>query len=297
MTLLSDLPLARSGGARCTNAVCDLVPGHDCNHAYNIDGVWYCAQDVGYSNFCGLPLGHEGDCGQTVKETEYQKIQRGAARLFEPIPYDPNLERELIGVQSSLLDCADQKTLDAAHDIRSKHYITVVRPDDATWIIEKIRDRITGRVVVEIGAGVGVLAAEMAKIARHVYAIEIDPAWTYLYTRYVYKAKRPNLTWIMDRAENLVGIIKADVAIVVTGSDEEALRALAGRFASEVFLPWQDWNDGKAVVAGWPRRADGALPLCECPHRGSINCAEADGLPEGTLCRLRHDPYAEAPAP
>ena len=141
-------------------------------------------------------------------------------------------------------------------------------------------------MVVEIGAGVGVLALELAKYAAHVYAIEADPVWSFAFARHLYSVKPPNLTWIMDRAENLVNVISGSVVIVVTGSDEEALRELAGQFGPEVIMPWQDWNENKAVISGWNHT--GTRPrACRCMHGCAmyIPGLECDIRP-GECCQL-----------
>ena len=141
-----------------------------------------------------------------------------------------------------------RRAFDERTGIRAKHHVTVRLPEHAQWILWGLRDRIRDKVVVEIGAGIGVLAIEMAKIAKHVFAIEADPAFAWVFCEELYKTKPDNLTWIFDKAENLVDVVRADVAVVVTGSDEVALRELAGRFAPEVHLPWQDGNGGKALI-------------------------------------------------
>jgi hypothetical protein len=156
-----------------------------------------------------------------------------------------------VGMQSTFGESAAEARYDAQHGVQSKHWLTILRPEDAAWIIGRLGERIVGKTVVEIGAGIGVLAIEMAKVAKRVFAIESDPKWGVVFARYMYREKPSNLTWILDRAENVVDLVHADIAVVVTGSDEVALRALAGRFAQDVAMPWQDWNGGRAVVKGW----------------------------------------------
>lgn len=160
-------------------------------------------------------------------------------------------ERTCLGVQSATLDAPDQRAYDARAGLRSKRYLTMLAPHDAQWIVDRVRDRIAGKVVVELGAGIGVLAVALASHAKRVFAIEADPMWSWVFSRWLYRSKPNNLTFIMDMAEHLTDVIKADVAIVVTGSDEERLRATAERFAPEVIMPWQDWNGGKARVPCW----------------------------------------------
>jgi protein-L-isoaspartate O-methyltransferase len=170
-------------------------------------------------------------------------------------PRDPlqPWESQCLFFQSATLEAPDQLAYDERMDLHSKKYLTIIRPSDALWIIDKVKERIAGKVVVEVGAGIGVLATALAGHASHVYAIEADPMWSWVFARYLYQNKPSNLTYILDAAENLVDVIEADVAICVTGSAEVLLRDLCGRFAPEVIMPWQDWNEGRAI-SKWGRR-------------------------------------------
>jgi ribosomal RNA adenine dimethylase len=184
-------------------------------------------------------------------------------------PWEP----ECLGLQSVIGDSPLQWAWRQRMGIAARHYLTVVRPEDADWILQKLAGRYEGKTVIEIGAGIGVLAARLAERARHVYAIEADPSWNLVYAKYGGRAESDwdaassdlpeelarvvprsyhttaiNLTWIFGRAQDMVGQLRGDLAICVTGSDEAALRELAGAFAPDVCMPWQDWRDGKATV-------------------------------------------------
>lgn len=156
--------------------------------------------------------------------------------------------------------------------IRTRHIATVAVPENATWMIQAMRHRLLGKVVVEIGAGLGVLAVEMAKLARRVIAIESDPQWTATFVEQLYLQKPRNLMWICDNAQHVLdsGIgaaLRADIAVVVTGSDEVRLRALAERFVCSslnVIMPWQDWREGRAIVD----YRGAAIPKLERPLDG-----------------------------
>ena len=101
---------------------------------------------------------------------------------------------------------------------------------------------IDGKRVVEIGAGVGFLACEMAKRAASVIAIESDPAWTWVFTKSLYRHKPPNLTWIFGAAESVADFIQADVAVICTRSGQEAMKTVAGRMAPKVIFPLDGTN-------------------------------------------------------
>jgi D-arabinose 1-dehydrogenase-like Zn-dependent alcohol dehydrogenase len=107
-------------------------------------------------------------------------------------------------------------------------YYTALKEAEAIW------PRIEGRTVVEIGAGVGMLALQMAKAARRVFAIEADPSWAWVFTEHLYALKPANLTYIFGAAAEVAGLLHADVAVVYTRSDVPQMLALAGQFAPEV---------------------------------------------------------------
>lgn len=135
------------------------------------------------------------------------------------------------------------------HGIKAARILTVASEEDGKWMMERLAPVIAGKTVVEIGAGSGVLALMMARVAKHVFAIEADPQFTKLFLAHAASMKPTNLTWVFDAAQSLAPWLKADVAVVVTGSDEDGLRLLASQFAPVVMMPWQDWNDGRAVVS------------------------------------------------
>lgn len=175
----------------------------------------------------------------------------------------PPLQHTVLAVQSLIGDSDDERAHDQRTGTRSKHYLTMLSRADTDWIVVHLRDRIRGKNIVEIGAGVGVLACELAKHARRVFAIEADPGWNWAFARHLYRHKPDNLTWIFDRAQALVGLLHVDVAIVVTGSDSDNLRTLAGQFAPDVVLPWQDWNGGKPI-SDWNIYGPAPGALCNC---------------------------------
>lgn len=114
--------------------------------------------------------------------------------------------------------------------------LTIFNEEDARQEVAKFKNDIDGKVVIEIGAGVGFLALEMAKYAKHVYALEIDPAWCWLFTEHLYKNKPTNLTWIFGRAEDMVGMIKADIAVIFTCSGVEKMNKLGKTLARRVII-------------------------------------------------------------
>lgn len=105
------------------------------------------------------------------------------------------------------------------HGIESLRILTAYEDSRVARMVAMVRSHIEGKVVIEIGAGVGLFACKCAELASKVYAIEADPAWSWLFTKYLYKEKPTNLTWIFGRAQDMIGKIKADTVLVVTNSD------------------------------------------------------------------------------
>jgi precorrin-6B methylase 2 len=102
---------------------------------------------------------------------------------------------------------------------------------------ELLKPAIENKIVIEIGAGVGFLAMEMARYAKQVYAIEVDPAWSWIFTHSIYRHKPPNLTWIFGKAESMIGILHGDIAVIFTRSGEDTLYTIAEQLADEVIMP------------------------------------------------------------
>ena len=65
----------------------------------------------------------------------------------------------------------------ARHGIEAEPVLTVLTDDHATAIADRLRPRIEGRVVVEIGGGHGLLAMHLGRYARWVFCIEANPVW------------------------------------------------------------------------------------------------------------------------
>ncbi len=119
------------------------------------------------------------------------------------------------------------------HDTESACILTNYNDEHAGLVAAVLRDRVRGKIVVEVGAGIGLLACHVAADARRVYAIEVDPAWTSVFLGMLYQKKPPNLTFIFGKAEEAPPIA-ADVVFFCTHSGREALYRAASRFAPVV---------------------------------------------------------------
>lgn len=130
------------------------------------------------------------------------------------------------------------------HCTDSACILTVYDDEVAHGLAEYLRPRIEGKVVVEVGAGIGLLACHLAGIARRVYAIETDPMWSSCFVAALYRMKPPNLTFIFGRAEDAPPLL-ADVALFCTHSGIPALWQAASRFAPVVIDVYEDMMPGR----------------------------------------------------
>jgi SAM-dependent methyltransferase len=156
-----------------------------------------------------------------------------------------NIEEESISdridmVYGSLEGCEDVLAYHERHGTPSLLILTQCSPKVAIKTAELLGNWIAGKDVIEIGAGVGFLAIEMAKRAKTVTAIEVDPAWSWIFTRSLYRHKPANLTWIFGSAESMIGKITGDVCLVFTRSGVNDMREVANKFAPIIFFPFQD---------------------------------------------------------
>lgn len=130
------------------------------------------------------------------------------------------------------------------HEIQSLAILTICSPYEATREVDQFAHRIRGKTVIEIGAGVGFLAMEMARFAKRVYAIEADPAWTWVFTECLYQKKSPNLTWIFGTAESVSDWLRGDVAVIYTRSGIKAMEAQAAKMCPiAIFGPVLEFDE------------------------------------------------------
>jgi len=113
------------------------------------------------------------------------------------------------------------------HGIASMAILTITSQRAAEIELAHFKERIAGKIVIEIGAGVGFLAMETARYAKQVFAIEVDPSWSWVFCEFLYALKPENLTWIFGTAESVSDILRGDVAVVYSRSGLEQMRKLA----------------------------------------------------------------------
>lgn len=127
----------------------------------------------------------------------------------------------------------DVENFHERHGTESACILTNFTDEHASAVADYLHDRVAGKVVVEIGAGIGLLACHVAMDARRVYAIEVDPVWSSVFIKTLYQNKPPNLTFIFGKAEEAPPI-SADVAFFCTHSGRSAMYRAATLFAPTV---------------------------------------------------------------
>lgn len=120
------------------------------------------------------------------------------------------------------------------HGIGSAAVLTVTDDETAGLIAERLRPRIAGKTVVEIGGGIGLLSLHLGHIAKRVYCIEANPVWSWLFVGTLLAQKPKNVSFLFGAADEFVGAIKGDVALYCTHSDVKGMGLVAAQFAPTV---------------------------------------------------------------
>lgn len=126
------------------------------------------------------------------------------------------------------------------HGVTSAGILTIYDDEKAALVAEHLADHIRGKVVVEIGAGIGLLACHLAEHAFKVYAIEASPIWASCFAVALLRRKPANLTYILGSASEMVGILRADVSLFCTHSGVAAMREVGAQFAPVVIDVYAD---------------------------------------------------------
>lgn len=137
------------------------------------------------------------------------------------------------------------------HSIYSASILTIWDDDKADVVACYLADRVRGKVVVEIGAGLGLLALHLSDIASKVIAIEANPMWTSCWVAFLHKAKPKNVTWIFGAADEVAGMIRGDVAVICTCSDHDGMAETARLFAPEVIDVYRECLGGKTGIEAY----------------------------------------------
>lgn len=147
---------------------------------------------------------------------------------------DAELSRTLNAVYEAM-EGSDQSTAySERHGIKSAAVLTVTDDNHALLIAERLRPRIEGKTVVEIGGGLGLLALHMGHVAKRVYCIEANPMWSWVFAAQLLDKKPRNVSFLFGAADEFLGCIKGDVAIYCTHSDVSGMGLVAAQFAPTV---------------------------------------------------------------
>ena len=125
------------------------------------------------------------------------------------------------------------ETYSERHGIKSAAVLTVYDDETAHLIASHLAPRIKGRVVVEIGGGIGLLGCHLAQYARRVYCIEANPMWSWVFATALLKSKPKNLSYLFGAADEFHSIT-GDVALFCTHSGKQDMMRVGKRFADTV---------------------------------------------------------------
>ncbi len=117
------------------------------------------------------------------------------------------------------------------HNIRALPRLTVAEFEMAVMLADRLTPRIKGKTVVEIGGGVGVLSVAMGAIAKRVYCIEANPLWSMVFAQFLLEKKPKNVSFLCGAADEFLGCIKGDVAVICTHSDVAGMKLVGAQFA------------------------------------------------------------------
>lgn len=140
------------------------------------------------------------------------------------MPTDTVLEAVLTSAYESFEGSELLEAYCRRHMIDSAGILTIYSDGMAASVAQYLRPQIEDKTVVEIGAGIGLLAFHMSVYAKRVFAIEANPVWSHLYVNVLLKAKPKNATFIFGRAEELAGVIRGDVAVFCTHSGVDSMK-------------------------------------------------------------------------
>lgn len=142
------------------------------------------------------------------------------------------------------------------HGVRSAPTLTVTSDEIAAAIVDRLEPRIRGKIIVDVGGGTGVLGMHLASVARRVFVIEAQPLWAAAWIDLYHEKKPRNLSYLFGAAEEFVGVVKADVGLVVTHSGLANMMAIAGKLAVQAIDVYGEIIDANPdAFDPWAREA------------------------------------------
>ena len=141
----------------------------------------------------------------------------------------------------------------ARHDVESAAILTVFDDERADQIAGYLAPRIGGRIIVEIGGGIGLLAFHLGLYAKRVYCIEANPMWSWVFAGSLLAQKPKNVSYLFGSASEFYGLIHADVALFVTHSDAAGMREVGSHFAKTVIDVYNEIMPHEGAVRNMKR--------------------------------------------
>lgn len=120
------------------------------------------------------------------------------------------------------------------HGIESAGVLTVADDEMAGLLAQHLAPQVKGKIVVEIGGGIGLLSLHLGRYAKRVYCIEASPVWSSCFLAALLAVKPKNVSYLFGAADEFAGQIKGDVAIFCTHSGLKSMKKAASLFAPKV---------------------------------------------------------------
>jgi hypothetical protein len=146
----------------------------------------------------------------------------------------PELQTLLSDIYNQFEGSEQLEAYTERHNINSAGVLTVIDDETASALAAHLGPRIEGKTVVEIGGGIGLLSLHMAHVAKRVYCFEANPLWSWAFARTLLEQKPKNISYIFGAADEFVGLIKADIAVIATHSDIAGMKLVGQQFAPVV---------------------------------------------------------------
>lgn len=138
------------------------------------------------------------------------------------------------------------------HGIEAANILSVIGEPIVDGVMARLGPEISGKVVVEIGAGTGLLGVRMGELAKRVFCIEANPLWGYAFVHDLIASKPKNVSFLLGAAEEFEGIVEGNVAVFCAHIGVGSLARIAGKFAPRVIDVYGELfgRDAEAAEAG-----------------------------------------------
>jgi hypothetical protein len=163
---------------------------------------------------------------------------------------DPSFAEMIPPLIKMMEEWPETQAYDERHRITAAPILTILDDEHAGLIAAHLAPRITDKVVIEIGGGIGLLACHLGLYAKRVFCIEVNPVWSWSFLMMLYAHKPQNVSFLFGAADEFVELIRGDVALFCTHSGVAAMTHTARRFAPTVIDFYGE------VIGGNPSKFD-----------------------------------------